>query len=135
MSDYSVTGNNPNKVVDALYTNQSNRVVATNQIPQATRTNYVPNVSFDTPPDTFELSAESKIKNNKEKGMSTGLKALLWIGGTAAAIYGCVVGHRAMTKPSLEILQKNFTDIFRREVSKDEAKLLANKYRGNLERK
>ena len=129
MSDYSVTNYNPNNINDTLYAYQSNRTVATNPIQQVPKTNYASSVSLDTPPDTFELSAESKIKNNKDKGMSAGLKALLWIGGTAAAVYGAVVGHRAMTKPSLEILQKNFTDIFRREVSKDEAKLLANKYR------
>ena len=128
MSDYSVTGYNPNKVVDTLYTNQSNRVVATDTIPQTTRTNYVPNVSLDTPPDTFELSAESKIKKNKEKGMSTGLKWLLGIGGTVAAVYGCVVGHRALTKPSLEKVAKNFSEIFRKEISAEESKNLIKQY-------
>lgn len=130
MSIDSLASYNSNNVNDTLYIKQKQNSAVVNAIPQkATRTSYAPNISLETPPDTFELSTDKRIKKNKEKDMPTWLKGMLWIGGTSAAIYGCVVGHRAMTKPSLEILQKNFTSIFRREVSKDEAKLLANKYR------
>lgn len=129
MSDYSVTNYNPNNINDTLYAYQSNRTVATNPIQQVPKTNYASSVSLDTPPDTFELSAESKIKNNKDKGMSAGLKALLWIGGTAAAVYGAVVGHRALTKPSIEKVAKNFSEIFRRDVSNEEAQKLVNNYK------
>lgn len=128
MSDYSVTSYNPNNINDTLYAYQSNRVVATNPIPQATKTSYVSGISLDTPPDTFELSAESKIKKNKEKGMSTGLKWLLGIGGTAA-VYGVVVGHRALNKPTLEKVAQNFSEIFRKDISKEEAEKLVNKYK------
>jgi hypothetical protein len=62
--------------------------------------------------------------------MSTGLKWLLGIGVTAAAVYGAVVGHRALTKPSLEKkVAQNFSEIFRRDVSKDEAQKLVNNYK------
>lgn len=128
MSIDSVTSYNPNNVNDTLYAYQSNRTVGTNPIQQVPKTNYTSSVSLDTSPDTFELSAESKIKNNKDKGMSAGLKALLWIGGTTAAVYGAVVGHRALTKPSIEKVAKNFSEIFRRDVSKEEAQKLVNNY-------
>lgn len=130
MSDYSVTNYNPNNINDTLYTYQSNRTVATNPIQQVPKTNYASSVSLEIPPDTFELSAESKIRGKSEKkGMSTGLKALLWIGGTAAAVYGAVVGHRALTKLSIEKVAKNFSEIFRRDVSKEEAQKLVNNYK------
>ena len=129
MSDYSVTNYNPNNVNDTLYAYQSNRTVATDPIQQVPKTNYASSVSLETPPDTFELSAESKIRKNKEKGMSTGLKWLLGIGVTAAAVYGAVVGHRALTKPSIEKVAKNFSEIFRRDVSKEEAQKLVSNYK------
>lgn len=130
MSDYSVTNYNPNNVYDTLYVRQNQNVVAYDTIPQqTTRSNYAPKVSLETPPDTFELSAESKIKKNKEKGMPSWLKGLLWIGGTAAAVYGAVVGHRALTKPSVEKVAQNFSEIFRRDVTKEEAHNLIKKYK------
>ena len=129
MSDYSVTNYNPNNAYDTLYVRQNQNVVADTIPQQPTRTNYSPRVSLETPPDTFELSAESKIKKNKEKGMPTWLKGVLWVGGTAAAIYGCVVGHRALNKPSLEKVAQNFSEIFRRDVSKEEAQILINNYK------
>ena len=62
MTDYSVTGYNPNNAYDTLYARQNQNIVVSDSIPQATtRTNYA-KVSLETPPDTFELSAESKIK-------------------------------------------------------------------------
>ena len=60
--------------------------------------------------------------------MSTGAKWALGILGAAAAAYGCVVGHRMLTKPSIEKVAKNFSEIFRRDVSKDEAEKLVKKY-------
>lgn len=131
MSIDSVTSYNPNNVNDTLYAYQSNRTVATNSIQQVPKTNYANSVSLETPPDTFEgVNGVKTLSNkNKEQGMSTGLKALLWIGGTAAAVYGAVVGHRALTKPSLEKVAKNFSKIFRRDVSKEEAEKLVSNYK------
>lgn len=82
--------------------------------------------SLDYPPDTVEISAENKIK---KQGMSTGMKVLLGIAGTAVAAYGCVVGHRTLNKPSIEKVAKNFSEIFRRDVSKEEAQKLAKEYK------
>lgn len=128
MSNFSITGYNPNNTYDTLYTRQNQNIVVSDSIPQITATNYA-RVSLETPPDTFELSAESKIKKNKEKGMPTALKYLLGIGGTAVAIYGCIVGHRALNKPSLEKVTKNFSEIFRKDISKEEAQKMANRYK------
>ena len=61
--------------------------------------------------------------------MSTGAKWALGIAGTVATVYGCVVGHRMLTKPSIEKVAKNFSEIFRRDVSKEEAKILTEKYK------
>ena len=130
MSDYSVTNYNPNNAYDTLYVRQNQNVVAYDTLPQqTTRTNYVPKVSLETPPDTFELSAESKIKKNKEKSMPTWLKGVLWVGGTAAAAYGIVVGHRALNKPSLEKVAKNFSEIFRKNISNEEAQKMVSSYK------
>lgn len=95
-------------------------------------------VNYTTPPDTVEISAGNKINetSNQEKqktGMSTGAKIGLGILGTAAAAYGCVVGHRMINKPSLEKVAKNFSEIFRRDVSKDEAQKMVNNYKELLE--
>lgn len=130
MSDYSVTNYNPNNAYDSLYVRQNQNVVASDTIPQqTTRTNYGTKVSLETPPDTFELSAESNIKRDKEKGMPTWLKGTLWVGGTAAAIYGCVVGHRAFNKPSLEKVAETFSKTFRKDISKEEAQKIADRYK------
>ena len=90
-------------------------------------------VNYTTPPDTVEISAGNKINEasnlEKKTGMSTGAKIGLGILGTAAAAYGCVVGHRMINKPSLEKVAKNFSEIFRRDVSKDEAQKMANRYK------
>ena len=75
--------------------------------------------------DTVEISPENK---KKKEGMSTGLKLLLGIGGTSLALYGALVAHRAVTKPSLEALQKDFKEIFRRDVSMDEIPEMLGKY-------
>lgn len=131
MSDLLVTNYNSNNVNDTLHAYRSCSTVT--PTPQTIQTNYASNVSLETPPDTFELSAESKIRgksnNNKDKGMSTGLKWLLGIVGTATAVYGAVVGHRALTKPSIEKVAQNFSEIFRKDISKEEAEKLVNNYK------
>lgn len=131
MSDLLVTNYNSNNVNDTLHAYRSCSTVTST--PQTIQTNYASNVSLETPPDTFELSAESKIRgksnNNKDKGMSTGLKWLLGIVGTATAVYGAVVGHRALTKPSIEKVAQNFSEIFRKDISKEEAEKLVNNYK------
>ena len=131
MSELSVKNYNPNNVNGTLYTYQSNKTAPTNPIQQAPGTNYASSVSLETPPDSFESVNGVKTLNNKnkEKGLSTGLKWLLGIAGTAATIYGGVVAHRAFTKPSIEKVAKNFSEIFRRDVSQEEAKKLTENYK------
>ena len=85
--------------------------------------------TLTTPPlktDTLEISSKEKKQKNS---MSTGMKLLLGIGGTGLAIYGALVTHRAVTKPSLEVLQKDFKEIFRRDVSLDEIPEMLKKYK------
>lgn len=82
--------------------------------------------------DVVQISAGDKIKNtsNTEKaGMSTGVKWALGILGTAAAVYGAIVGHRMLTKPTIEKVAQNFSEIFRRDVSKEEAQKMVNNYK------
>ena len=90
-------------------------------------------MNYTTPPDTVEISAGNKINeaSTQEKlktGMSTGTKIGLGILGTAATVYGCVVGHRMINKPSIEKVAKNFSEIFRKEVSADEAQKMVKNY-------
>lgn len=90
------------------------------------------NVSAGVAPlerDSVEISAEKKIKEANKSGLSTGAKWALGILGSAATIYGCVVGHRMLNKPTLEKVQKNFSEIFRRDVTKEEAEKLAKQYK------
>ena len=82
------------------------------------------------PPDTVEISAKDKIQNQqKEKGMSTATKVGLAVVGGLTTTYACVVGHRMLTKPSIEKVAQNFSEIFRRDVSKNEAQNLAKRYK------
>lgn len=60
--------------------------------------------------------------------MSALTKTLLAIGGLSATVYACIVGHRMMTKPNIEQVAKNFSEIFRKNVSKEEAEKLVKKY-------
>ena len=93
-----------------------------------------PTVNYTTPPDTVEISAGNKIneastQEKQKNGMSMGAKWALGILGTAATVYGCVVGHRMINKPSIEKVAKNFSEIFRKEVSTDEAQKMVNRYK------
>ena len=95
-------------------------------------------VNYTTPPDTVEISAGNKIneastQEKQKTGMSTGAKIGLGILGTAAAAYGCIVGHRMINKPSIEKVAKNFSEIFRREIGTDEAQKMVNNYKELLE--
>jgi len=78
--------------------------------------------------DTVDISSKQK----KKEDMSTGMKLLLGIGGTGIALYGILVTHRALTKPSLEKLQKEFKEIFRRDVSIEEITEMLKKYQDLL---
>ena len=122
----------------------SNNFGVNNKITPNFRSNSVgvathqPTVNYTTPPDTVEISAGNKIneastQEKQKTGMSTGAKIGLGILGTAATVYGCVVGHRMINKPSIEKVAKNFSEIFRREVSKDEAQKMVNNYKELLE--
>lgn len=125
MADFSATNYNSNNINNTLYAYQSNRVVSPNNKVQTTTT-----VPLETPPDTFELSGKNKIHNNKEKGMSDTMKWLLGIGGIAATIGAFVIGHKTLTKkPSLETIQQNFSTIFRKDISTEETKNLAKRYK------
>ena len=95
-------------------------------------------VNYTTPPDTVEISAGNKIneastQEKQKNGMSTGAKIGLGILGTAATVYGCIVGHRMINKPSIEKVAKNFSEIFRREIGTDEAQKMVNNYKELLE--
>ena len=90
----------------------------------------VSGVNLNIPPDTVSFSANRQIQNNgNDTGMSTGMKWLLGLAGTAATIYGCVVAHRAIKKPTIEKVTENLSSIFRRNVTKDEATAIVGKYR------
>ena len=91
-------------------------------------------VNYTIPPDTVEISAGNKIneastQKKQKTGMSTGAKIGLGILGTAATVYGCVVGHRMINKPSIEKVAKNFSEIFRREIGTDEAQKIVKNYK------
>ena len=79
--------------------------------------------------DVVELSAEKEIKTKKKEGLSTGAKWAIGLATVATATYGCVVGHRMLTKPSIEKVAKNFSEIFRRDVSKEEALKITERYK------
>lgn len=80
--------------------------------------------------DTLNISASDKIKTQqKEKGMSTATKVGLTVVGALATTYACVVGHRMLTKPSIEKVAQNFSEIFRRDVSKEEAQKMVKEYK------
>ncbi len=61
--------------------------------------------------------------------MSKGLKWLLGLSGTAAAVYGCIVGKRALNKPTLEKITKDLSEIFRRDITQEEASNIAKRYK------
>ena len=69
------------------------------------------------------------IKKPEEKGLSKGAKWILGITGAAAAIYGCIVGHRMLTRPSIEKVAQNFSEIFRKNIGVDEAQKMASRYK------
>lgn len=104
-------------------------IIPNSQLPRLTQPSFT---ALQTPSgDVVQVSAGSKIKESvaaEKSGMSKGAKWALGILGTAAAIYGVVVGHRMLTKPSIEKVAKDFSEIFRRDVSKDEAEKLVKKY-------
>lgn len=90
---------------------------------------YQPIVQQPLSRDTVELSAEKEIKTKKKEGLSTGAKLAIGLATTAATIYGGVVLHRHLTKPSIEKVAKNFSEIFRRDVSKEEALKITERYK------
>lgn len=94
---------------------------------------YQPVIQQPLSQDTVQNSAEKEIKTKKKEGLSTGAKWAIGIAGTALATYGCVVGHRMLNKPSIEKVAKNFSEIFRRDVSKEEAKKIINDYKKLLD--
>ena len=76
--------------------------------------------------DTLEISSK---KENKTIGMSRGKKILLGVGGIGLAIYGALVTHRAVSRPSLNALQKDLSEVFKRNVSKEEIPDMLKKYK------
>lgn len=85
-----------------------------------------PNVVFQEKPDTVELSTKQE---KKSEGMSRGKKILLGIGGGGLAIYGALVTHRAVSRPALKEIQKDLSEIFKRNVSKEEIPNMLKKYK------
>lgn len=70
-----------------------------------------------------------KTTKNKTSSLSTGAKWALGIATTAATIYGGIVLHRQLTKPSIEKVAKNFSEIFKKDISKDEATKMVERYK------
>ena len=84
------------------------------------------NVSLPkTAPDTVEISSKQKEK----EGMPKSLKILLGIGGTGLAAYGALVTHRALSKPALDAIKKDLSEVFRRNVADDELKGMLSSYK------
>ena len=79
--------------------------------------------------NAVNFKASEQIQKPQKEGLSKGAKWALGIAGTAAAIYGSVVLHRHLTKPPIEKVAKNFSEIFRRDVSKEEALKMTEKYK------
>jgi hypothetical protein len=75
--------------------------------------------------DTVEISS----KEEKKKGLSTGAKWGIGLISTALAIYGSVVAHRAITRPTLEKTAESLSEIFGREIGTGEAKTLLSEYK------
>ena len=99
-------------------------------------TNTMPLQNSKLSQDTVNFSAEEKFQNeskSKKSGLSKGAKWALGIAGTAAAVYGYVVGHRILTKPTIEKVAQNFSEIFRRDISTEEAQKIVNKYKDILD--
>ena len=104
------------------------RVVDNHVQPQTNNTQYS-NLS-PLSNDTVSISASDQIKgSNSKKGMSTLTRVGLTALGIGATAYACLVGHRMMTKPSFETVQKNFSEIFGKDFSKEETTQLIEKYK------
>ena len=128
MTDFSVTNYNPYNMYQLYGYNYPSFRGAT--VPTDSASNQSPQVpQLTQQPDSVQFSASKQIQPEESKGLSKGAKWALGIAGTAAAIYGGVVAHRAITKPSIEKVAKNFSEIFRRDVSKEEAQKLVSNYR------
>ncbi len=131
MSDYLTTNYNQNKVQDISGPYSNYDAVITNSASQAGKNNYT-STALETKKDTFEgkNGIRTYNSNKRKKGISSSLKWLLGIGGTIAAVGAFVIGHKALaTKPSLEIVQKNFSEIFRKNISTEEAQNITKRYR------
>ena len=85
--------------------------------------------ALERTPATDSLVKPIKDKTNPKSGLSTGAKWALGIATTAATIYGGIVLHKHLTKPSIEKVAKNFSEIFKKDVSKEEAIKMAERYK------
>ena len=87
-------------------------------------------LNYTLPCDTVSFrNNQVQAESSKKKGLSKAAKWAIGILGTAAAIYGCVVAHRAINKPTIEKVAKNFSEIFRRDVPKEEATQMLERYK------
>lgn len=75
--------------------------------------------------DTVELSAEKEIKTKKKEGLSTGAKWGIGLALTATAVIGGIALHKNI---KLKNMQKSFSEIFRRDMTKEETKQLIKNY-------
>ena len=85
--------------------------------------------ALERTPASDTLVKPTKDKTSKKGSLSTGAKWALGIATTAATIYGGVVLHRHLTKPSIEKVAKNFSEIFKKDVSKEEATKMVERYK------
>ena len=88
-------------------------------------------LNYTLPCDTVSFRANNSEQTEppKKKGLSKGAKWAIGILGIAVTIYGCVVAHRAINKPTIEKVTKNFSEIFRRDIPKDEATQMIERYK------
>ena len=75
--------------------------------------------------DTVQLSAKKEIKTKKKEGLSTGAKWGIGLALTATAVIGGIALHKNI---KLKNMQKSFSEIFRRDMTKEETKQLIKNY-------
>ena len=113
ISNLNTVQNSPNPQMNTAF--KANPVATTN--------------ALERTPVSDTLDKPTKDKTSKKSGLSIGAKWALGIATTAATIYGGIVLHKHLTKPSIEKVAKNFSEIFKKDVSKEEAIKMAERYK------
>jgi len=119
MSGLNISANN-NVVVN------SRQVRENRTCPSVPAQNSYPNLA---PLDKDTVNFKGQATTQKKKGMSTFGKICLGLLGVGAVAYAGVVTHRIKTKPTIDKVAQNFSEIFRKDVSKEEAQKMVDKYK------